>query len=107
MTTPRSKSSDRARYATAGVGTMPADVVAAPCEAGAPRELTFDPFAGFAGIAADDDPRRVRRRERPHDRGAHPRHGWRVERPGSGHASDAVGSEESGHLKWGNGATGQ
>ena len=55
MTTPAWKPWVRARKATAGVGTTPADSTCAPAWTKAGGEGGGDPGAGLAGVAAEDD----------------------------------------------------
>ena len=81
----RSRYDARARHA----GTLPR---------GAVRQRGFNPVAGFAGVAPDQQTRCRRRavRQRPDQRRAEPPCRRRVERIAAGDAAHAVGSKEAG-----------
>src|SRR5437899_349927 len=69
----------------------------------AAAQLTFDPFARFARVAADDEAQRPRsgrrvRSQRADERGPEPGHRFVIERIFARGAADAVGAEESMHL---------
>ena len=93
-TTPRSKSSDPARYATAGVGTTPALTTSAPCghERRAPARARSTRRTRACRGRRESAPadRAIARERAPRRRGDR----GRIERPHPGHAADAIGAEQ-------------